>query len=198
MSETELRPAPRWRRAAAGLLDGAVLAAISLLGVVSAVRRRRASGVVPSAPPRVVSAAMLAIIVLRERGDSPGLLLLRLERRDRLTGRRPGSLRAIALVALSQAPRILASRSTQAVSAGERKPSAAAVEAHRVALRRLREEHAGGDPEAFRRAVAELPPATVVSWRSFGVHLLALALARRALAPLRRRLMGETITVVIG
>jgi hypothetical protein len=197
VSETELQPAPRWRRGLAGLVDAAVLAAISALGIVAAVRRRRESGIAPSSPGRLVAAATLAVVALRERGDSPGLRLLRLERRDRVTGRRPGSLRAIAVIAVSQVPRILAARATQAARARGEKPSAGAIEAHRVALRKLRDEHAG-DPDAFRRAVRELPPATVVSWRILGVHLLVSALARRALAPLRRRAVGDTITVVIG
>ncbi len=71
------------------------------------------------------------------------------------------------------------------------------MQAHREAVRRIRQEHAG-DPDAFHRAVRELPPATVVSWRILGVHLLVSALARRALAPLRRRVVGDSITVVIG
>ena len=194
MSDGDLRPAPRWRRALAGLLDTAVVVSLGILGVV---RRRRAPDSGAGGPARLVSGATLVIIALRERGDSPGLRLLGLERRDRVSGRRPGSLRAIAVVALSQVPRILASRATAAAGARDRKPSAEAVDAHLDAVHRLREEHAG-DPDAFHRAVRELPSATVVSWRILGVHVLVTGLARRALAPLRRRLVGDPITVVIG
>ena len=198
MSDGELLPAPRWRRVLAGLVDAAVVAALTALGILGVVRRRREHGSVPRGPGRLVSAATLVIVALRERGDSPGLRLLRLERRDRVSGRRPGSLRAIAVIGLSQLPRILAARATAAARARDRRPSAEAVEAHRDAVRRLREEHAGGDPDAFHRAMRELPPATVVSWRIVGVHLLVLVLARRALEPLRRRLAGDAITVVVG
>ena len=197
MSETELRPAPQWRRALAGLVDAALLAALTALGIVAAVRRRREPGSAPRAPGRLVSAAALVIITLRERGDSPGLRLLRLERRDRVTGRRPGSLRAIAAIALSQLPRMLAGRVTAAARAQDAPPRAAAIEGRLVRLRALRAEHVG-DPDAFRKAVSELPPAAVVSWPIFGVYVLVSALARRALTPLRRRVVGDAITVVIG
>ena len=181
----------------AGLLDTAILAAVYALGLLGAVRRRRASAAAPTAPGRLVGAATFAMAALRVRGDSPGLRLLRLERRDRVTARRPGTLRAIAAVALSQAPRIVASQATAAARARAAGPRAAAVAARQVTLRNLRAEHAA-DPDAFRRAARELAPPTVVSWRILGVYLLISAVLRRVLAPLRRRVAGDPVTVVVG
>ena len=181
----------------AGLVDSAVLTAVYALGIFGAVRSRRASATVPTAPGRLVGVATFAMAALRVRGDSPGLRLLRLERRDRLSGRRPGTLRAIAAVALSQVPRIVASQATAAARARVAEPRAAAIEARRVKLRNL---HADGaaDPDALRKAARELAPPVVASWRILGVYLLISAVLRRALAPLRRRVAGDPVTVVIG
>jgi len=181
----------------AGLLDTAILAAVYALGLLGAVRRRRASAAAPTAPGRLVGAATFAMAALRVRGDSPGLRLLRLERRDRVTARRPGTLRAIAAVALSQAPRIVASQATAAARARAAQPRAATIEEQHVELRNVHAEHAA-DPDTLREAARELPAAAVVSWRILGVHLLISAVLRRALAPLRRRVAGDPITVVIG
>ena len=193
----EPRAAPRWRRVLAGLLDTAILTAVYSLGVFGAVRRMRASAPARTAPGRLAGAATFAMAALRARGDSPGLRLLRLERRDRLSGRRPGTLRAIAAVALSQLPRIAASRATASARARAAGPRAAAVQARQVALRNLRAEHAA-DPDAFQRAARELAPPTVASWRILGAYLLISAVLRRVLAPLRRRVAGDPVTVVIG
>lgn len=181
----------------AGLLDAAILAAVYALGISGAVRRRRASVPMPTAPGRLIGAATFAMAALRVRGDSPGLRLLRLERRDRVTGRRSGTLRALAAVALSQVPRIVASRATAAARAQAAQPRAEAMAARHAMLRDLRAEHAA-DPEAFRRAARELAPVSGISWRILGAHLLISAVLRRALAPLRRRVAGDPVTVVIG
>ena len=196
MSEERLS-APRWRRVLAGLLDAAILTAVYSLGIFGALRRGRASAPLPTAPGRLVGAATFAMAALRVRGDSPGLRILGLERRDRLTGRRSGTLRAVAAVALSQMPRIAASRATAAARARAAQPRAAAIQARHAILRNLRAEHAA-DPDAFRRAARELAPVSVVSWRILGVHLLISAVLRRALAPLRRRVAGDPVTVASG
>ncbi len=135
---------------------------------------------------------------LRVRGDSPGLRLLGLERRDRADRAPPRH------AARDRGGRALAGAQDRSPRAPPRRrahePRSRGPRRSRRGTTRCASsetEHAA-DPDAFRRAARELAPVTVVSWRILGVHLLISALLRRALAPLRRRVAGDPVTVVIG
>jgi len=183
----------------AGLLDAALLTVAAVAPAIVAARFGAVLGRRPQAAGRLAALAVLALVALRERGDSPGLRLAGLERRDRRSGRRPGTARAIAIVALSLVPRALSRWATATARERDRAARMPAIDEQRAKRAAVRARHPD-DPAARARAEADEvgPPVMAVSARTIAGQLAVSWLVRRALAPLRRRLAGDPVTVVIG
>jgi hypothetical protein len=161
-----------------------------------AVAARRRPGEPARAVRAVASATTHVLLVMREVGVTPGFWLLRLERRERASGRRPGTARATVTVVLEQLPRVAASRATAAARERHREQTSDELRERAEALRALSARH-DGDRDAFQRAARELPLAGGLSWRIFAAQVLVAMTLRRAVAPLSRRVSGDVITVAI-
>jgi RDD family len=177
----DLRRAPWWRRALAGVADMCVILAVVLPVVgLRMLRRRDAVAVEPGAADeggvRAVRLLGSLIALLRRLGESPGFRVTGLEVRDRLTGRRPALARTLLRTALDELPAWVTRWATSAARERQR--------ARRAELRRT--PGGNGRVAGAVRTSAQ---------RFFAEQLLVGQLVRLLAAPLRRRLDARVVTV---
>ena len=139
-----VRSAPGWRRALAGLIDSAILAAVHFVRRLAQAdsRRRRRSAL----------EALIGPTPLLERVGSPGERLLGIQTVDRRTGQPVAWWRAALLTAAAVGVRALRTRLTPKPLTDEQRQRWAALQSD---MQELRTRYAD-DPEALEAAMAEL------------------------------------------
>jgi hypothetical protein len=186
MSSEETSPAPRWRRALAGLADIAIVVGVAWL------RRRRGDARGPG-DARLASLSGSAGELIREQLGSPGQRLFGVRTVDRRTGERVTPWRTLLLFGARAGGELLVGRLARVGQTPERERER---ERFMEEMRALNKRHPPGSPgrNAELSALTERSPGPVIANPAPAMAAgLAMALIN---SRLRRRLAPTTEVAV--